>query len=373
VKVVAVSWRDLANPLAGGAEVLIDRLLRSLQERGHEVALVCGGPVARRGYPVVQAGGTYSQYLRAPLVCAARWRNADIVIDVENGLPYFSPLWRRQPSVCLMHHVHTDQWGMQFPRPVAAIGRVLESHVMPRVYRARIFVAVSASTAAALHQIGVPRDHIRVVESGVDVPQGVLSPKTAQPSYLSISRVVPHKRLHLILEAWKFASQKIDGTLVIAGDGPGLGALRRQASTIPRVQVLGRVDEREKSRLLAQSWCIISAAHHEGWGMSVMEAAAHGTPSLAIDAPGIRDAVVDGKTGVLVPGGHDGLPRSLADAWVTMASAASDRARMGAAARAWASQFTWDRTTDRWLDVLEHAASGGRRVHASTAPPRAAP
>jgi glycosyltransferase involved in cell wall biosynthesis len=170
----------------------------------------------------------------------------------------------------------------------------------------------------------------------------------------------------LILEAWELASQKIDGDLVIAGDGPGLAALRRQASTIPRVQVVGRVDEKEKNRLLAQSWCIISAAHHEGWGMSIMEAAAHGTPSLAIDASGIRDAVVDGTTGVLVPGGRDGLPRSLADAWVKMASDAPTRARMGTAAQAWAAQFSWDRTTDRWLDVLEHATCGGRPVHGPT-------
>lgn len=363
MKVVAVSWRDLANPLAGGAEVLIDRLLSALQDRGHDVALVCGGPVSERRYPVVQAGGTYSQYLRAPIACATRWRNADIVIDVENGLPYFSPLWRRGPSVCLVHHVHTDQWITYFPRPVAAVGRLLESHVMPAVYRKRIFIAVSPSTAEALRGIGVAEGRIRVVESGVEVPPGTLTPKTAAPLFLSLSRLVPHKRLELVLQAWALASQKIEGTLVIAGDGPELTALRRQASAIPRAHVVGRVEEEEKNRLLSRAWCLISAAHHEGWGMSVMEAAAYGTPALAVDAPGIRDAVVDGATGVLVRAPESELPTALADAWVELASDAGRRTELGVAARAWASQFTWDRTTDRWLDVLEEVAGSAPSSH----------
>jgi glycosyltransferase involved in cell wall biosynthesis len=356
VRVVAVSWRDLANPLAGGAEVLIDRLLTDMQDRGHDVALVCGGPVAARPYPVVRAGGTYSQYVWAPLECARHWRTADVVIDVENGIPYFSPLWRRSPSVCLVHHVHLDQWNLQFPEPVASLGRFLESRAMPAIYRNRTFVAVSASTAAALRHVGVGPERIRVIESGVDVPPGGMKAKAAEPLYLSLCRLVPHKRLDLMLEAWELASQKIEGSLVIAGDGPGLEALRRQASVIPRVRVVGRVEEAEKDRLLSASWCFISAAHHEGWGMSVMEAAAHGTPALAMDAPGIRDAVIDGVTGTLVRAQPDELPRALADAWVEMASDPVRRGRMGTAARAWAKEYTWERTVDRWLEVLEEVA-----------------
>ncbi len=285
------------------------------------------------------------------------------MIDVENGLPYFSPLWRRRPSVCLVHHVHTDQWHLQFPGPAAAVGRALETHVMPAVYRKRIFVAVSDSTARALRHIGVAEDRIRVVESGVDVPNEALPPKAAVPLYLSLSRLVPHKRLELILQAWELAGQKIEGTLVIAGDGPGLTALRRQASTIPRAHVVGRIDEKEKRRLLSESWYFVSAAHHEGWGMSAMEAAAHGTPALAVDAPGICDAVVDGTTGVLVRASESDLPRVLAQKWVEVALDDERRAHMGAAAHVWPARFTWDRTTDRWLEVLEQAAGSALRPH----------
>ena len=360
MQLVVVSWRDLANPLAGGAEVLIDRLLRGFSDRGHDVALVCGGPVSTRPYPVIEAGSTYSQYVRAPIACATRFRSADIIIDVENGLPFFSPLWRRGPSVCLVHHVHTDQWRTQFPLPVATAGRLIESYLMPAAYRNRTFVAVSPSTANALRGIGVPHDHIAVIENGVDVPAGPLRPKSGEPLFLSLSRLVPHKRLDLILSAWERAVQQMPGQLVIAGDGPALTALRARASTIPRVSVVGRVSEEEKEHLLGEAWALISAAHHEGWGMSVMEAAAHGTPSLAVDAPGVRDSIIDGVTGVLVRTSEGRLPVELARAWVDLVSDRGRINQMGAAAREWASRFSWAATTDNWLELLQRAVDSGR-------------
>ena len=231
MKVVAVSWRDLAHPSAGGAEVMMDQLLSGLCERGHEVALVAGGPVRQRAYEVIDAGGTYSQYLRAPWVCTRRFRSADVIIDTENGLPYFSPLWRRRPSVCLVHHVHLDQWQPRFPAPVSTVCRALERHVMPAVYRNRTFVAVSSSTAEALKAMGVNQGRIRVIESGVAAPLGPVSEKSMEPLFLSLNRLVPHKRIDLLLQAWRTASQFVPGRLVVAGDGPELANVRRVASS----------------------------------------------------------------------------------------------------------------------------------------------
>jgi glycosyltransferase involved in cell wall biosynthesis len=360
MRVIVVSWRDLANPLAGGAEVLVDRLLGDLSNKGNDVALVCAKPVGDRAYPVIAAGGTYSQYVRAPIVCATRLRSADVLIDVENGLPFFSPLWWRKPSVCLVHHVHTEQWADYFPTAVASAGRFVESRVMPKIYRNRVFVAVSRSTAVALGDIGVPEDRIEVIESGVDLPAGVPTPKSSEPLFLSLSRIVPHKRIDLMLSAWERVVDEIPGRLVIAGDGPGLQALRQRAAKIPRVDVAGRVSEKEKTRLLRESWFLISTAHHEGWGMSVMEAAAHGTPALAVDVPGIRDSIADGVTGVLVRAPESELPDALARAWVGLVRDRERLGRLSSATRPWAARFTWARTTERWLHVLERVASSAR-------------
>lgn len=331
----------------------MDRLLRGFADRGHSVALVCGGPVTSRDFEVVKAGGTYSQYVGAPVVCMSRFRKSDVLIDVENGLPFFSPLWRRRPSICLVHHVHSDQWHGYFPAPIARACQLIERRVMPAVYRNRMFVAVSDSTARDLRSIGVPQENIRTIEPGVDAPPFTLAVRSKEPMFLCLSRIVPHKRIDVLLSAWEIASKEIPGRLMVVGDGPGLEDVRRMASTIPRVDVVGRVSEETKYRLLAEAWGVVTAAHHEGWGLSIMEAATVGTPALAVDAPGIRDAIRDGETGILVHAPEGELPTALANAWVALASDHERRDRLGAAARERSTQFSWDRTIDRWTRVLE--------------------
>jgi glycosyltransferase involved in cell wall biosynthesis len=353
LKIVALTWRDLAHPSAGGAEVLIDRVLGGLSERGHDVTMVCGGPTSQHPFTVIDSGGTYSQYLRAPLICASRFRRADVVIDVQNGMPYFSPLWRRRPSVCLVHHVHTDQWATRFPPVVAGVLSGVERRLMPLVYRNRRFVAISDSTAESLGELGVDRSSVTVIESGVDVDCDANPPKSEDPMLLSLNRLVPHKRIDLMLEAWRRASARIPGKLVVAGDGPLLSDLREQARAIPRVEVLGRVDEAEKRALLGRSWAVLSTAHHEGWGMSMLEAAAFGTPALAVDAAGIRDAVVDGVTGRLVRAQDEAdLPDAFSRAMVDFVEDAPGRRDLGSAARQRAEELSWDHSTERWEDLL---------------------
>ena len=376
MKIVAVTWRDLGHPSVGGAEVLIDRLLCGLADHGHNVTLVCGGPVSAHGYQVVDAGGTYSQYIRAPWICLSRFRDADVVIDAENGFPYFSPLWRRRPSICLVYHVHTDQWETRFPRQVAAWCRAIEAQLMPMVYRNRTFVAISRSTADALVDIGVRESAIKVIEPGIDVPTGPVPTKSEEPLFLSLNRLVPHKRIDLLLEAWKVAATTTPGRLVVVGDGPELGDLRRLASDIPRVEVRGRVNEEEKQELLARAWAVVSAAHHEGWGMSVMEAAALGTPAVAVEARGIRDAIIDGATGILVRVRDEAeIPQAFAEAMIDLVKDDERRRVLGRCAQRRARDFGWDLFVERWEAVLEevNGAPAGSRDFTGLAASNATP
>ena len=102
--------------------------------------------------------------------------------------------------------------------------------------------------------------------------------------------------------------------------------------------------------MLRRSWLLVHGAHHEGWGIAVVEAAACGTPALAFDVPGVRDAVVDGETGVLVS-----FETELAGAWVTMAADEMWRMRLGAAARERAAALSWDATVTQFLAVADEA------------------
>ena len=344
-----MSWRDLANDLAGGSEVLIDRLAVGMMERGHDVALLCGGPVGERPYPVHDLGGTLSQYLRAPLVHRRTVRTWDLLVDTENGIPYFSPLWRRRPVLAFVNHVHTDQWSQRFGPVLSAVGRTAEEVVMPRVYRSVPFLAISESTAASLERLGVDRDRISVLNPGVDAPPVVGVERSTEPLFVCAGRLVPHKRIDLLLEVWEKVRPVVGGRLVVIGDGPELDSLRRLAGD--GVEFVGWVDEEEKWRLLGQAWALIHPSHHEGWGIVIIEAAEVGTPSIGFRVAGVQDAIVDGVTGMLADS-----EAALADHWIQLTKDGALRERMSTAARRHAKAFQWDDVV-REFEVIANAAA----------------
>ena len=115
------------------------------------------------------------------------------------------------------------------------------------------------------------------------------------------------------------------------------------------------VDEATKVELLRRAVANVFPSPKEGWGITVMEAAACGTPSLASDSPGLRDSVRDGHTGLLVPHGN---PEALAAAMLRLAADRELVVRLGVAARAHALTHGWDAAADRVEAHLRDLAAG---------------
>jgi glycosyltransferase involved in cell wall biosynthesis len=345
--IVFVAWRDLANPRAGGSEVLIDRLSEGMTARGDRVTLLCGGPVAARGYQVIRSGGTYSQFLRAPAHFRRRLRDCDLVVEVCNGMPFFAPLWSRRPMVCLVNHVHTELWDVRLPRPFSTVGQYAESVLMPWAHRENLFLTVSASTAAALAAIGVGEDRIRMVCNGVEQPQP-LTPRSKEPLFLALGRLTDYKRMDLLLRLWERVRHVVGGQLVIAGDGPERARIEALAG--PGVVVTGRVSEEEKHRLLCSAWMLLHPAMIEGWGIVIVEAAIRGTPGVGFDVPGLRDSVIDGETGLLVR--SEG---QFASAWASLALDHRKREALGRAARERALRLHWSAAVEGFAAVADEA------------------
>jgi glycosyltransferase involved in cell wall biosynthesis len=345
--ILFVAWRDLANPRAGGSEVLVDRLADGMAARGDRVSLLCGGPVAPRRYQVIRSGGSYTQFLRAPMAYQRRLRDCDLVVEVCNGMPFFAPLWTRRPVVCLVNHVHTELWDVRLPRPLASVGRFTESRVLPWVQRKNLFLTVSSSTAAALADIGVSKDQIRTVCNGVEPPQP-LTPRSQEPLFLALGRLTDYKRIDLLLRLWERVRHVVGGQLVIAGDGPERARLEALAG--PGVSVIGRVTEEEKHRLLCSAWMLLHPAMIEGWGIVIVEAAIRGTPGIGFDVPGLRDSVVHGETGLLVR--NEG---QFASAWASLALDHRTREALGRAARERALRLHWSAAVEGFAAVADEA------------------
>ncbi|MEU9851788.1 glycosyltransferase family 4 protein [Streptomyces sp. NPDC047974] len=346
-RVVFLAHRGVGNPAAGGSELLIDQIATGLTEFGHDVTLLCGGTAAPRPYRVVSAGGPFGHFVTARSAFRRHIGSCDLLVEVCNGMPYLSPLWHRGPTVCLVNHVHTDLWGMRFPRPVARTGRLLEHWALARAHRGNLLIAVSPSTEAALHAIGVPPERIRVVHNGVHDP----APRTArspEPVFLVLGRLVDYKRVDLLLRLWERVRPVTGGRLVVVGDGPERERLRRLAGD--GVEFTGHVSEEEKHRLLCEAWLLLHPAAVEGWGLVVTEAGARGTPTLGFDVPGLRDSVRDGVTGVLARG-----ESSFAAAWCALALDTGRREAMGEAAARLAAEFRWSRTVRRFRAIASEA------------------
>ncbi|MFJ2826581.1 glycosyltransferase family 4 protein [Streptomyces sp. NPDC087263] len=353
-RIVFLARRDLDNPAAGGSELLVDRLAEGLTQLGHQVTLLCGGPAAYRDYRVVSAGGDLGHYLRARPTFHRQIGDCDLLVEVSNGMPYLAPLWHHGPTLCLVNHVHTDLWRMRFGGPLAPaarIGRRLEHWALAgAAQRRNLLVAVSPSTAHALHDIGVERDRIRVVHNGVEEPgpQGSRSP---EPLFVAMGRLVEYKRIDLLLRLWERVRPVTGGRLVIIGNGPERERLEQLAG--PGVEFAGHVSEAEKHRLLCAAWLLLHPSAVEGWGLVVTEAAVRETPAVAFDVPGLRDSVVDGETGVLARG-----ESSFAAAWCTLALSAHRRTLMGKAARDRAARYRWNHTVRRFRAVAAEAVRG---------------
>jgi len=347
--VLFVAWRDLANPDAGGSEILVDRLAAGVAARGGRVTLLCGGPTGERPYQVVRSGGSYTQFLRAPLAYLRRLRDCDLVVEVCNGMPFLAPLWCRRPVVCLVNHVHTDLWGVRFRPPVSTVGRFVEGTVMPWVHRRNLFLTVSSSTSAALQELGVGDDRIRVICNGVE-PAPPPTARSPEPLFLALGRLTDYKRLDVLLRLWERVRPVVGGRLLIAGDGPERDRLEALAG--PDVIFAGRVSEEEKHRLLCAAWMLLHPAMIEGWGIVVAEAAIRGTPAIGFSVPGLRDSVVDGETGLLV--GNEG---QFASAWASLAIDHQTREGLGRAARERALRLHWSAAVDGFARVADEATA----------------
>ncbi len=358
-------WRDLDDPEAGGSELHAHEIASRWAGAGLDVTIRTSfaadhPPITRRdGYRVIRRAGRYMVFPRAALAEAAGlYGRADGLVEIWNGMPFFSPLWARGPRVVFLHHLHAEMWDMTLPPDLARIGKLIEARLAPPLYRGTSIVTLSESSKRELvDDMRFDPARVQVVHPGVDPSFAPGGRKADRPLVLGVGRLVPVKRFHLLVDALAAARPHVPGLeAVIVGEGyerEQLESLVRERGADDWISMPGRVSDAELVDLYRRAWVVASTSAREGWGMTLTEAAACGTPAIATDIAGHRDAVIDGESGVLVDriaDFPDALARVLGDAGL--------RDRLGAGAIARAAQCTWDATA---LGTLEALAADARR------------
>jgi glycosyltransferase involved in cell wall biosynthesis len=370
VRILAVNWLDLANPQAGGAELHCFEIFRRLAGRGHRVTLVTSGwPGAQpraeiQGIDVRRFGGrhTFALLGRGAVRRALRQESHDVVVEDINKLPLYLPVVTRLPVYVIIPHLFGTTAFLEAAWPVATVVWVSE-RAIPRVYRGSAFHAISDSTRDDLVRRGVAAGAIRVIYPGVDAQWFAPDPETPrapEPTFVYVGRLKRYKGLETLLRAlartgeWGYRFR-----LLVAGGGDDRGRLEGIARRLQlggAVEFLGFVDEERKRALFRAAWAHVFPSPKEGWGLSNVEAAACGTPAVASDSPGLRESVLDGQTGILVPHGD---PDALAAALVRLGTDPALVASLGRRARQFALTLSWDRAADlteqHLLETIQHA------------------
>ena len=360
-----VAWRDLDDPEAGGSELHAHRIASLWADAGLDVTFrtsaVPGGPAATRrgGYTAERRSGRYGVFPAAAWEgLRAGHRAGDGLVEVWNGMPFFSPLWYRGPRIVFLHHVHAEMWRMVLPGWLARVGETVERRVAPPFYRhSRVVTLSNSSRDEIVEQLGLSPERVSVTAPGVEPrfsPGGERSPT---PLMVAVGRLVPVKRFDLLIEALVQARRRQpDLEAVIIGEGyerAHLETLRHHHGADDWISLPGRLADAEVVDWYRRAWVVASSSLREGWGMTLTEAGACGTPAVATDIAGHRDAVVDGQTGLLV--GDTGLGDALAEVLADEVL----RARLARGALERARWFTWDATARSTLEALANEA--GRR------------
>jgi glycosyltransferase involved in cell wall biosynthesis len=171
-----------------------------------------------------------------------------------------------------------------------------------------------------------------------------------------VGRLRRYKGLDWVMRSLPAVLARVpDARLEVIGDGPWAGALRAEAGrrgVAHAVDFLGFLPGAQKVRHLQSAWALVQPSPKEGWGLTVVEAAACGTPVVASDAPGLRDSVRRDETGLLV---RFGDTAGLSQALVRVLTDAALRARLGRAGAEWAARFRWDDCGRRSMAALTGA------------------
>ena len=364
--ILLLTDRDWTHPQGGGTGANLFGQVSRWVAWGHRVTVIAGDyPGAKKVEQLAPNLEIHRMGTRLTVFPRAAWatlrrgigRDADVVLEVVNGIAFFSPLWRWQkaPTVALVHHVHQDHYVTELGLQGRIAALFLERLPLRLLYRQTPVLTISHAALEEIVELGVPRDHVHVAYLGVDDAPYPPGGRSDEPRLLFLGRLKKYKRIEFVLDVLEAIPA---ATLDIAGDGDHREALVAEIAErglTDRVTLHGHVSEGDKYRLYGEAWVNLTASSAEGWCLTVMEAAAAGTPSAALRVGGLEESIVDEQTGLLADS-----PEELAQRVAALAADPQRRDELGAEAQARARGFTWDNTARQNLDVLERAAETER-------------
>jgi len=367
MNILVVNWQDRLNPFAGGAEVHLHEVFRRISHWGNNVTLLASGfPGARKeetldGMRVIRIGGRDNFNFLVPYTVKkiVRQKHIDILVEDLNKIPFFTPLFMKIPIFAILHHRFGKSIFNQTILPFALYVYITES-LIPLFYRSIPFDVVSRSTKKDLLDSGIKNDRVFIHYNGIDCSRYKPGGQKKTPFQVTfLGRIKKYKSIEHFLYAVASLRKEFPFLRVkIVGDGDYLPTLKTIVSSLmikDIVDFAGFVSEAEKIRILGQSEIVVNTSSKEGWGLTVIESNACGTPVVAADSPGLRDSVKNGFNGLLYPFGDiDALVASLRK----LLQEQELLHRMQHNSIEWSKKFDWETTAGGIMKLLKKRVSG---------------
>ncbi len=362
MKILVVNWRCIKNPEAGGAEVHLHEIFRRVVKKGHDVTLVAhkfkGAPDKEviDGIKVIRHGNRYlfDKQFKVFYKSNLSHNNFDLVVDDISKIPLETPTYVKKPLVGIIHHIHGKSLYKEIPAPMAYY-IIRKEKEIPFIYDKTPVFAVSPSTRNELISMGANPFKIDFLYNAVDhdLFNRIKVEKFSHPTISYIGRVKKYKQIEKIIDVLPLLAIEFpDIEFRIGGRGdhiPELMQYVEDKNLTKYVTFLGFLSEEEKAEELGKAWLFVTMPAKEGWGITVIEANAMGTPVVGADVEGLRDSILDCETGFLVPPNE---PEELAKKINKLLEDKNLRDNFSENARRWAQKFTWDNSAEHFLKKI---------------------
>ena len=356
--ILIYAWRDLKHPEMGGSEVYVHEIAKRLVKQ-YEVTVFTSKPSNLNytdiidGVNIIRRGGFLTVYFWAFYYYITYFSsNVDFVIDVENGIPFFTPLYAFKPKIMILHHMHKGQWFKQFSFPIAVVGYIIESFIMPFAYRKVPIVTVSPSTMSELKRVGFLDRLIYLAYNSIPAKTGHKFAKSETPVLLYHGRVKAYKRIEIAITALsKLTSLYPKIKMYVSGAGDHIDELQKYAKKLnveKNIEFLGFVSDNKKWELMQKAWVFVMPSMKEGWGITIIEAASCATPAVGFDVPGVRDSIRNGQTGFLADDENDFYLKLR-----YLIETPKARKQMGVNCQSWSNMFSWNVSVKVFKTLIE--------------------
>ncbi len=367
LKILVINWQDIKNPNGGGAEVHFHEIFKRIAAKGHQVDLFCCGDSSLADLEVIDdiniirrgSRNTFNFIVPKVYKDVFSKNKYDIIIDDINKIPFYTPLYVKEPLLALSHHFFGASIFREASIPAGLYVNLAE-FMMKFIYYNTKFAVVSQSTLDDFIKRGYDKSNFKIITNAIshsEYPMKI-GKKNDEFTITYFGRLKKYKSVDHLLRAFAIVKKLHDNCkLSIIGRGDYRGELERLAKELKiddKIIFHGFVDDVTKNELLCNSHIVVNTSLKEGWGITNIEANACGTPVLSANVPGLRDSVRNGVSGLLYEYGNI---EEMAVKLKFLIDNKSELSKMENGAVEWAKQFSWDKSAEEMLNYIKEVVN----------------